>query len=161
MTVSDLDEMSREMAASLRQSPSIARRDQHSPPWVVSIDKVLNLSNDVMTESEQWFVIAKLRSSLPIQSLGHQRNITFVMPAEQVRRLREDADLDTAVPDFASTRRPTHQLTATFRSLTRAQAKQQTELYYCEFELIDLERGEPVWTDRVEYKRAAKGHVWD
>jgi hypothetical protein len=161
MTVRDFQDMATEMAQSLSRSPAIAGRGPDSPPMVISITKVENLSSDVMSEGEQWGVIAKLRGELPIQALRQQKNIAFIIPAEQTRRLRERGDLGTAAGDFGSERRPTHTMAATFRSVTRAYDKGRTELYFCEFSILDLAGGEPVWTDKFEYKRAASGHIWD
>lgn len=161
MTVDDLNAMASEMSQSLAKSDAFRERTPTSPPWVISTDKVLNLSNDVMTESEQWFVIAKLRGSLPLQSLSKERNIRFVLPAEQVRKMRRDPNLDTRGDAFGADRKPTHQMTATFHSATRADATNRTDLYYCEFEIIDLTSAIPAWTDKFEYKRGAVGHVWD
>ena len=164
MTVDDLNAMAGAMAQSLAKSDAICSRTADSPAWVISIDKVLNLSSDVMTEAEQWFVISKLRSSLPLQSLAKERNITFVIPAEQVRKMRRDPNLDTrgaGGQGFGAERKPTHQMTATFHSATRADATNRTDLYYCEFEIIEFATAIPVWTEKFEYKRGAVGHVWD
>lgn len=161
MTADDLDTMSRELAASLAASDAFAGRNRDSPLWVVSINKVENLSSDVMTEAEQWSVMARLRSSLPIQALWDQKNVRFVIPADRLEALRASGELDGVAGRVGDQRRPTHEMTATFRSITRADARSRTELYYCEFSLIDLAAGEPVWTDRFEYKRAATGHVLD
>ncbi len=161
MTVADFSAMAFEMAQSLARSDALISRTPGSPRWVVAIDRVTNLSDDVMTPSEQWYIVARLRSELPMQALSQQRNLAFVIPAEQARRLRDEEDLETFSEDFASQRRPTHQMNATFRSLQRASALAQTDTYYCEFELIDLATGVPAWTDRFEYKRSARGHVWD
>jgi hypothetical protein len=167
MTAGDFDHMGAEMAASLARSDALRNRTAASPPWVVSIDKVQNLSSDVMTESEQWMIIARLRGSLPIQALRTQRSITFVMPPERVEALRRDPNLGAGVgdfgPDLGADRRPTHQLNATFRSLARVNptGTGSEDYYYCEFQMLDLATGQPVWIDKVEYKRLAKGHIWD
>lgn len=161
MTAGDLDTMSHELAASLAASDALAGRNSDSPLWVVSISKVQNLSSDVMTPAEQWSVMARLRGSLPIQALWDQKNVRFVIPAERLDALRARGDFDEVAGQWGSQRRPTHQMTATFRSITRADAKHRSDLYYCEFNLIDLTTGEPVWSDRFEYKRAASGHVLD
>lgn len=161
MTVGDLNAMADAMAQSLARSDALRERTADSPLWVISIDKVLNLSSDVMTEAEQWFVIAKLRGSLPLQAMSKERNIRFVIPAEQTRKMRRDPNLDTRGDTFGSERKPTHQMTATFHSATRADATHRTELYYCEFVIIEFATAVPVWTDKFEYKRGAVGHVWD
>ena len=161
MTADDLDSMSHELAASLAASDALAGRNSDSPLWVISISKVQNLSSDVMTVAEQWSVMAKLRGSLPIQALWDQKNVRFVIPADRLEALEARGNLDEVTGRLGSHRRPTHQMTATFRSITRADAGYRSDLYYCEFNLIDLAAGEPVWSDRFEYKRAAAGHVLD
>ncbi len=162
MTVDDLDAISGAMAASLAASPALAGRGpSSSPAWVISIDKVENLSSDVMTESEQWAVVARIRGSLAIQALREQKNVRFVIPPDRVEAMRSTVGSAGDQPGWGAHRRPTHQMAATFRSVTRAGATDRTELYYCEFQVVDLSSGERVWSDRFEYKRIAKGHVWD
>lgn len=159
MTVGDFEAMAAAMAQSLLQSDALARRGPGSDPWTVSIQKVTNLSSDVMPQREQWSIMAQLRGATPIQSLWHQKNVRFVLPAQRVVELRGSAaEFGEA---FGARREPTHVMTATFRSITRAQMKDRTDVYYAQFEIIDLRTGEPVWQDRFEFKRAASGHVWD
>ena len=157
MTTDDLETISQELAAGLAASDIITDRGSNSPLWVVSIDKVQNLSSDVMTEGEQWSVVHRIRGSLPIQALWTQKNIRFVVPPDRRDALQASGEFES----YGSTRRPTHQMTVTFRSVTRADAQHRSELYYCEFELIDLLSSQLVWSDKYEYKRAAVGHVWD
>ena len=161
LTAADLTDMSTEMAQSLAQSDTLAQRGPDSPPWIITIDKVRNLSSDVMTDSEQWAVVARLRGELPIQALAQQKNIHFVIPAQRVEQLRRDPNMPEYREGFGAKRKPTHQMSATFRSITRADAEHRSDLYYAEFEILDMQTGEPAWTDRFEFKRAAKGHVWD
>lgn len=161
MTASDLTHMSTAMAQSLAQSDALAQRGPTSEPWYITVNKVMNLSSDVMTASEQWLVIARLRAELPLLALREQKNITFVLPAERVAQLRNHPDYVEYDERFGSERQVTHEMSATFRSITRAQAKDRTEVYYAEFEVVDLATGSPVWSDRFEFKREARGHVWD
>ena len=161
MTADDLDAMSHALAASLTASDVLAGRNPDSPRWTISISKVQNLSSDVMTDAEQWSVMARLRGSLPIQALWDQKNVRFVIPADRLEALGASGQLDHVAGRLGSQRRPTHQMTAIFRSITRADAGHRSDLYYCEFNLVDLATGEPVWSDRFEYKRAAAGHVLD
>jgi hypothetical protein len=161
VTVEDFSEMSNAMAQSLARSPWLDQRNPASEPITVSIEKVQNLSSDVMTQSEQWYVIQKLRSSLPITALWDQKAVRFVIPPEKQQLVRQDAALAPDAADYGSQRRPTHLMSATFRSITRADATNRTDLYYCEFEILDLATRLPVWTDKFEFKRAAAGHVLD
>lgn len=160
MTADDLDVMSQALANSLAASEAVVNRTPDSPLWVITINKVQNLSSDVMTESEQWSVMARIRSSLPIQELWRQKNIRFVIPAQRLHALQNSSQ-SPSTATAGSRRQPTHEMSATFRSVTRAQARKRTDLYYCEFHLVGLNTSERVWSDKFEYKRAAAGHVWD
>ena len=149
------------MAQSLMASKALAGRGPDSKPWVVSIDKVLNLSDDVMTEDEQWSIMAQVRGAVPIRALWDQKAVRFVIPPQRVAKMRNNPDATDFAQGFGSDRRVTHTMTATFRSVTRAQARQRSDLYYCQFDLVDLASGETVWSDRFEFKRQAKGPLWD
>lgn len=161
LTIEDIDTMTAEMAHSLLTSDAIASRTPDSSPWTVSIDKVLNLSDEVMTVNEQWSIMAQVRGAAPIQVLWEEKQVRFVIPPERVIALRNSEYGTDFNEGFAQDRGVTHTMTATFRSVTRAQAKQRSDLYYCEFDLLDFATGEKVWSDRFEFKRQAKGHVWD
>ncbi len=161
LTINDFDAMAEAMAQSLLASEALGGRGPESDPWIVSIDKVLNLSDDVMTENEQWSIMAQVRGAVPICALWDLKAVRFVLPAERVVEMRQSADATDFSEGFGNDRRVTHTMTATFRSVTRAQAKTRSDLYYCEFDLLDLATGEPTWSDRFEFKRQAKGHVWD
>ena len=161
MTISDIDAMTEQMAQSLLGSDALASRGPDSPPWIVSIDKVLNLSDEVMTENEQWSIMAQVRGAAPIQALWDQKAVRFVIPAQRALALKQSANNPDFHQGFGTDRHVTHTMTATFRSITRAQAKKRSDLYYCQFDLIDLKTGETVWSDRFEFKRQARGQVWD
>lgn len=158
-TADDFQAVAAEMAASLSRCEAIADRTPDSPPWTISLNKVENLSMDVMTESEQWSIMADLFGSLPLQTLWRDHNIRFVMPAERVAAMR-DAD-EFAGDGFAGERRVTHTMTAQLMSLTRAVKQERTDSYYWQFEIIDLTTGRSIWQDRFEYKRSARGIIWD
>jgi hypothetical protein len=160
MTLADFDHMAAAMAQSLNQADRIKRRTPESERWIISIDDVRNLTTDVMTPAEQWAIMYRIQDSQPIQRLWDEKNIRFVLPPAKVKALRNKGFAATQ-PAAGDRPRPTHSLTAVFRSARRAQAKQGTDLYYCQFSLMDLRGGEPVWRDRVSFKREAFGHIWD
>ena len=153
--------MAAQMAASLRESEVIAQRTPGSEPWVVSFDRVRNLSSEVMPSGEQWWVVANVRGAQPMLDLWEEKRIQFVLPAEHARRMKPRLDAEGVDAAFGSERAVTHTITATFRSITRADAMQRTDLYGCEFRLLDLRDGTDVWNDWFEFKRVARGHVWD
>lgn len=159
--VEDLREVSAAMARSLSHSEALSGRTPESEPWFVSIDRVRNLSNDVMPLEEQWAVMSMLRSSLPMRSLWRDERVAFVIPPEKVRSLEGELPGEPVVGELRAGRRATHTLAATFRSITRGDRRGESDLYYLEFELVRLGDPTPVWTDRFELKRRAVGELWD
>ena len=163
LTVDDFNEMAGQMAQSLLASDALAQRTADSPPWFVSMQKMTNLSSDVMTDAEQWSIMADLRSSTPILDLREMKNVRFILPYERLQAMRHtDSDFAEDLPEnFAYDRHVTHTLTAVIHSLVRADQVGRTDLYYAEFQLYDLNTGQPVWIDRFEFQRQARGHLWN
>jgi len=161
ITVEDYQEMTAAMALSLRHSDAFARRTPESEPWIVSFDRVMNLSSEIMTQGEQWGIIAGVRAGQPINSLWNDKRVSFVIPARYAIDQRGTIDAERADKGFGSERAVTHTITATFRSVTRSTGEGRTDVYACEFQMIDLRTAESVWIDTFEIKRAAKGSVRD
>ena len=163
IAIDDYLEMTDSMAQSLRQSEAFAERSPASEPWVVSFDKVLNLSSEIMTQGEQWGVVAMVRGAQPINSLWDDKRVAFVIPAQYTIDRRGTLDAERADKGFGTERGVTHTITATFRSVTRVgeDGKGRTDVYACEFQMLDLNTNEPVWLDMFEFKRTATGSVRD
>lgn len=161
--VDDYVEMSAAMAQSLRQSEAFANRSSDSEPWVVSFDKVLNLSSEIMTQGEQWGVVAMVRGAQPINSLWEDKRVAFVVPAQYAIDQRGTMDAERADKGFGSERGVTHTITSTFRSVMRVgeEGQGRTDVYACEFQMLDLNTNESVWIDTFEFKRTATGSVRD
>lgn len=164
LTLGDIQETSQRMVASLAGSDWLTGRGPDSPPIRIVIDKVENLTSDVIPEAEQWMYVAKVAGALPVQELGRKRNITFQITPRRQRALEErgfEVDLAAAEP-------PTHVLTATFLSATRAgsakaerPADERSDRYYLSYQILDLASREVVWEDRFEFQRAASGLLID
>lgn len=148
----------REMAGKLRTSRFLAGRGPDSPPLIIAVHKVENLSSDIISQAEQWYMVQKVKNSLPLAALSREKNIVFTMPAEHVRGARERG---TVAQDFAKQRKPTHVMSATILSATRAAGRDRTDLYYCEYAITDLSTGEIVWADKFEFKRLAHGKSYN
>ncbi len=160
-TDADFSEIASAMAQSLYASDAIQNRTPDSPLWVVSIDKVTNLTSDVITVPEQWAIMARIIGAAPLEELDRVKNIRFVIPPERALALRDrgiDDEVDLA---YGSRREVNHTMTATFRSVTRANPTARTDVYLCVFELLDLDTGQLVWSGSYEIKRSAVGKVWD
>ncbi len=157
LTVDDLREITAQMAAKLRDSDFLVSRTPESEPITVAIQRVTNMSSDLIPQSEQWWLMERVRNSLPIIELGKQRNLAFLIPAERVEELRQLG----FEPGLMSERRPTHVMDAVFRSVTRSGGAARTDLYMCEYRITGIDTGELVWADSFEFKRAAFGRSWD
>lgn len=160
MRVEDFEEMAQKMAASLRACPAIAGRTPGDKPWVVSFQKVTNLSSDILTPGEQWFPMTFIQGSQPIRQLWDSHRIRFVVNAEEAA-LQTGAQPQEFDANYAAERRVTHVVTATYRSATRSQSDARSDLYVCIFEMRDLATGQSVWSDEFLIKRQAFGSLRD
>lgn len=158
LTDTDLTEFSHEMALRLRESDWMRERDERSQRMVVTINKVENLTTDLLSRGEQWAFVARVRSAEALVGLGRQKNFAVVMPVEH---LQEGKDRGNLPEDFAANRAPTHEMSATLRSATRSGGGQRTDVYLCEFRATRLADGVLEWTDTFEIKRAAVGLSYD
>jgi hypothetical protein len=162
MTTQDYEHIAIEIAGKLRAkllaTGELAERRPDSPQMVVAITKVLNLTSDIMSEGTKWYLMARVKNSLPFATLSREKNIRFVISADHLRLARQRG---TVEENFAFERQPTHVMTATFSSVTRAVGVDRTDLYYCEYSITALKTGELVWVDKVEFKRTAHGRAWD
>jgi hypothetical protein len=158
LSMSDLEATCAEIAAKLRASDFLNGRGPDSPRMVVAINKVENLTSDVIPSSEQWWLMQRVRDSIGIQTLSRERNVRFVIPA---KFLREAQRKGTLAEDAALERSPTHEMTATFRTATRTAKLDRTDAYLCEYRITDLSDGTLEWSETFEFKRTAFGRSYD
>jgi hypothetical protein len=158
LTIDDLQSTATELAAKLSASDFLKQRTSGSPRMVIALNKVENLSNDLIPSADQWYMMVRLRDATPVATLRRDRNMAFVIPREHLQAGQEAGDLPA---DFASQRAPTHEMTATFRSARRSAGLERTEGYDCEFRITDLSTREVVFADNVSFKRIAHGLSYD
>lgn len=158
LRVEDFEDVAIEMAAKLRASSFLAGRSPESPPLVVTLTKVENLSSDILSEGEKWYLVERVIDADAIADLRRSDNVRFVIPAEKLRLLRDAADADIPI---APERDPTHVMTARLTSLVRTASLDRTDLYDAEFRIVELATGEVVWSDHVALKRVARGKAYD
>jgi hypothetical protein len=152
------------MRQSLADSRFLAGRSPDSPPMAIVINRVQNLTSDVIPIPEQWMYVARVINALPIQQLAKQRNIRFVISPERIEALRQ-AGFEVQGPGALE---PTHLMSATFLSARRAGRQPGAEVtdirsdyYFMEYAIFDLADRDIVWTDRFEFKRQAEGALID
>ena len=153
----DLQDMTDRMAMSFAEDPEIASRDSTSPPWIISINRMTNHTNEIIPNREKWLYVARLRALLGSTGLARNRNMVWIIPPERW------ADLQSELGSAPSELRlpPTHQMSAEFTSLTNTSRHGRSDAYLCEYRLVDLATGELIWTDFWEVKRAATGLTFD
>lgn len=158
LTVEDLQETTAQMASQLGSSDFLRDRAPDSPPIVVAIDKVQNLTSDLIPEGQQWYLVSRVRDQLDVGTLRKTKNIRFVIPKEFLDKAKVAGTIEG---DAGLQRAPTHQMSATFRSVTRAAGKDRTDAYLCEYRITEIGSGALAWTGEYEFKRTAFGRAYD
>lgn len=153
----DLIEMTDRMAESFASDEGMRERSSQSSQWIVSIDRMHNLTNQVIPEREKWLYIARLRAVLQQSPIARERNIIWVIPPERWHIVQ--AELGDAPHELRRT--PTHEMTAEFGALTNTSGKGRSDAYLCEYQLIDMHDGRIVWSDSWEVKRSVSGKTYD
>ncbi len=153
----DLIEMTDRMAESFAGDQDMSARTPQSEQWIVSIARMQNLTNQVIPDRERWLYIARLRAQLQQSEIARRRNIIWIIPPERwpiVQAELGDMPLELR-------RKPTHELTAQFGALTATSGRGRSDVYLCEYQLIDLHDGRIVWSDKWEVKRSILGRTYD
>jgi len=161
LTLDDLNAAHEKVVASLAASDFLRDRRPDSPQAVIVINKVLNLTTDIIPPGEQWMHVARLQGAMPLAELALRKNVVFVLPPERVRSLR-DVGFDVSNEKAL---KPTHVMSAEFRSIRRdkREAKQEgqvtgiTDYYDLEYTIVNLNTRQIEWTDRFEFQRQALG----
>lgn len=165
LTADDFFVTTNDMVAKLSSSEFLADRDATSEPVVIVINKVENLTSDIIPVPEQWALMWKVQSAMPVVNLKKTKNVSFMLPPERMKLIaqkRADAG-ELPLPSAA----PTHEMAATFRSITRRKmepgqaANQRMEFYGMEYRIENLASRELVWLELFEFKRLANGTIID
>src|SRR6185295_14329622 len=93
LSVDDLQATTSEMAAKLAASDFLRSRTPDSERIVIAINKVENLTSDIIPESDQWWMMARVRDAQGIRTLSEQKNIRVVIPAEFLRKAKKSKEL--------------------------------------------------------------------
>lgn len=155
LTSTDIVKMTDEMTASFAGDEVIGERSEGSDEWVVSIDRVRNLSEHPIPMRERWATMARLRSRLAQTDFARQRGIVWVLPPDLWRQY------DAATYNPGTRRLPTHSLHATFYSDTISSLDMRTDSYLCAFTLTDLATGLVIWEDSFEVKYTQRSDAFN
>lgn len=154
----DLVDMTDHVAQSFAGDPAIGARDGRQEAWVVSIDKVVNHTNQIIPQREKWLYVSRLRAMLAVSEIGRRHAIVWVVPPEHHVAA---GDLETGGPQGIDRLPPTHVLSAEFYTLTNTSRRGRSDMYLCSYQLTDLRDGRLVWEDAWEVKRAVSGVTYD
>ncbi len=154
----DFESIVVEIAASLRESDFLSGRTPESPEILLTSREPTNLTSDLMTKGERWYLIDRITHSFHLRDLAGERRIRFIVPAERLENLKEAIGFERTIGEE---RKPTHVLAAVFRNITRSFALDRTDLYAAHYSITALESGETVWTGEYLLKRTAAGRSYN
>ena len=155
----DLIDMTDRMARSFAADEVIGQRTADDHPWVISVYRVVNHTNQIIPDREKWLYLARLRAVLAQSDLADERSIVWIIPPERWHIVADE--LDVAEEPYGLRMDPTHLLTAEFLALTNTSAAGRSDAYLCDYQLLDLDTGRIVWEDKWEVKRAVSGLTYD
>ena len=151
------------MAESLVRSEFFTNRGPASEPVYITINKVLNLTSDIIPEAEQWMLMARVQGALSKPELA-RKNVYFQITPEQHARLRA-AGFEGDLGDLPRT---THVLRAVFMSARRGERDDshgyvtgRQDYYYLEYAILELDTRRVAWSETFEFKRQAAGLAVD
>lgn len=152
------------MVDSLAKSDVIGQRNTESPEMILMINKVTNLTSDIISPAEQWMLVARVRDTL-VNRFAAEKNIRMVITPEKHDLLRKagyTGDLG------GGQLKATHVMSAQFMSARRGGVQGQdnvtdirADYYYLAYEIVNIESQEVIWSDRFEFKREAVGQLVD
>jgi hypothetical protein len=161
----DFDETVNAIVDKLAASDFLKERKPDSPPLFITINKVENLTGDVITPAEQWMLVARVRAKFASTQLRKDKNMTWQLEPERQNDLRRWGFKDELGPSNPNP--PTHVMKAVFRSaprLVREDAKKSSgfverrqDFYYLEYEIQNVQSRQVEWSAEFEFKREAKG----
>ena len=157
----DLIDMTDKMAQSFANDEVIGKRTATDKPWVISIYRVVNNTNQIIPDREKWLYVGRLRAMLAQSDLSKQRSIIWVIPPERWHIVAEELGASGAEEPYGLRMEPTHLLTADFGALTNTSGRGRSDAYLCDYQLLDLQSGTIVWEDKWEVKRAIAGKTYD
>ncbi len=158
LTVGDMRSVVDQTVQALAASDFLAERTPESPPIVIAVRQVENNSSDVITRAEQWYMMQAVANGVFDRGLRNRANVTIVIPVE---RLRDAQRRGTISARAGQDRNPTHIMVARIDSATRSDGTLRQDLYQTEYTIVDIDSGEQVFSDVIDFQRAALGRSYN
>jgi len=155
LELADMQQAAGDVLRAFATDPVLGRRGPESPPMTIAVGRIENRSSDVITRSEQWYLMQSVaREVASPQGLGTARNIRLVVPAEHADEIRRRGGEWT---DFAAGREITHTLNGRFDSITRDTPAGRQELYVFEYTITEIADGRIVTQHAADIRKEAFG----
>jgi hypothetical protein len=155
----DLVDMTDKMAQSFATDSIVSARQPSDSPWIISMYRVVNHTNQIIPDREKWLYLARLRALLAESDIATTRSIIWIIPPERWPIVAEE--LGVSQEPYGLRMDPTHLLTAEFHALTNTSGKGRTDAYLCSYQLVDMKTSTVVWEGSWEVKRAVEGRTYD
>ncbi len=154
----DLVKMTDDMAMKIGGDPDVQRAFERRGPLKIVVEPVVNeMTAEVLPRGPAEAFTARVRMLLARHA---PERFTWIMNRDAWYRLRnqEVQGIDPGpAPEAVN---PDYALTATFRSLTKEDAKRRSAYYLCVYQLTDLSDRAILWTGSYEVKKiAVKGFL--
>jgi hypothetical protein len=161
----DFDETVNVIVDKLADSDFLKQRGPDSPPLFITINKVENLTTDVLSPAEMWMLVARVRAKFASTQLRKDKNMTWQLEPERQNDLRRWGFKDELGEKNPNP--PTHVMKAVFRSAPRVVredpkkssgfVKRRQDYYFLEYEIQNVQTRQVEWTAEFEFKREAVG----
>lgn len=155
----DLVDMTDRMAESFASKGRVADRSASDEPWVISMYRMVNHTNEIIPDGEKWLYLARLRARLAQSNIAHDRNLVWIIPPERWPMVARELNVNEE--PYGLRMQPTHLLTAEFSALTNTSGRGRSDAYFCSYQLMDLGTGTIAWEDKWEVKKAVTGRTYD
>lgn len=166
LRASDIEVNTQQMVDGLASSPFLSARTADSPKAVLRPERLVNLSDNRLSQGDQWAAMSKVLLSPNMLELLRSKNIVVQMPA-----LKSDAiaRAGLTINEPAAEIAPTHIFSGRLRSLTRAgggddagsDRVQRRDTFMFEYSIYEIRSREIMWSGQSEFSRLAHGSLID
>lgn len=159
LSIGDMQLIVDDTVQAFAASDWIGDRGPNSERAVISVQRMVNASDDVITPSELWY-LAQAVSAEVFRSrvLREEKNVTIVIPSSRL----EDAKRRGAVTGRSGAdRQVTHTMVGRINNAARSESGGRTDLYVAEYTLVNVGTGDIEWIGRVRFERRALGRSFN
>ena len=163
----DIESTTTDVREALASSEWLATRSSTSDPALLQPQPLVNISDNRLTPGDEWAAMSRVALNPAILDLLAGKNIRVQMPALVNDRL---GGVSAQSIEPAASIAPTHLLSATLRSLTRAadqrgrlsgESTVRKDTFLVEYTVTDVRTRTVVWSHTSRFARVAEGSLVD